>query len=170
MPGAITAFINVNSVNKLLKTVVPVFTKNLVNDAKIPIPFDFKDPETGGWLYKGHIDDLHVENVDFGKINFGFLPDSNTLRLELDNTDIKFSIDGKITAGLEVIQLGLLHAHLKNFGCDVNLDIDSKDKVNWQLDQTSEFSLEGFEIITDSGVANWLLDILNSYVTEVARV
>src|SRR5438874_29646 len=82
MPGAIGASISVNSVNKILNTFIPIMSYYMLDDAKIPLPFD---KET--FFYSVHIDDLHIEQADLGKINFGFIPETSNLRFKMDGAN-----------------------------------------------------------------------------------
>lgn len=70
----------------------------------------------------------------------------------------------------EIINLAMYHCNLINLGAKIDLGIETKDHVNWQLNAVPDFSLGDFNITTDSSVANWLLDIFNNYVTDVARM
>lgn len=164
MPGAISASLSVNTVNKVLNTFLPIMSYYMVDDAIIPLPFD---KET--FFYSVHIEDLHVEHFNTGKINFGFVPGTNKLKFSLDGADLKFNLDGQVTVA-EIINLAMYHCNLINVGANIEMGIDTKDQVNWQLDVNPDFSLGDFNVTTDSSVANWLLETFNNYVTDVARM
>ena len=119
MPGAIGASISVNSVNKILNTFLPIMSYYMLEDAKIPLPFD---KET--FLYSVHIDDLHVEHANLGKINFGFVPETSNLRFKLDGANLKVSVDGTVTVA-EIINLAMYHFNLNDLSANIDLGINT---------------------------------------------
>lgn len=71
-----------------------------------------------------NIDDLHIEKVDIGNVNFGFLPNSNKLRFEIYDTNVKANADGNATIGWnDAINLALYPFNILNIKLQNDLEI-----------------------------------------------
>jgi len=155
-PGAISASLNVTSIEHIMQTFFPLLSYYMVQNKTMDINY-----KQSGWFYDMDIKTVHVDKVKGWSptgIDFEFKQDSDTLKFLLKGIDLDLVIDGTLTA-LYFIPFRTSAVNITNVTLEFELDVIPGDNnVIYELKEHSKIHIKNVKVNMDSDFLTWCIE------------
>lgn len=149
MPGSLMGKFNIPSINNMVDLFGAVLPQYEINGFTFPVKFSKE-----GWLYSVNIDSVLIDSLTINKRSIKFLPNSNTLRFDFREIDIKAVINSEIYV-LWIFPIKLSDFTVKGISFEMELAPEALSSITeWYFKHEQNVGFSDFSLTTKNPLIN----------------
>ena len=123
MPGSIVGKLNIPSINNFVDLCSSMIPQYMIQGSVYPINF-----VKSGWFYSINFESILVETLTINKRSIKFLPNSNTIRFDFSEINLKAIINSDIKV-FWIFPIKLQELNLKGISFELELAPEALDSI-----------------------------------------
>ena len=163
-PGALSAYLNVTSLDHIFNTFVPALAKSALNNKT----FDLNITESS-YLYKFTLNKLQILNVTgFNPAEISYIPNTDQIRMRVGGITVNTAVDADFEA-LHFIPFRASGVSINDLAFEFVVDSKSSDQVHFELVDSTSVTLGGVIINMNNAILDELVYLSRSVINSAVR-